>query len=178
MARPWLRARLVDGKTPAAGLPVVVYDSLTTINMNNETVQLIPLPAAHTDGDTGVRFTTADVLMTGDVFRSVGYPNIDRANGGSLKGILAAFDTLLANAGPQTKVVPGHGPITNRAAIQAHRDMVVTIRDRVSALMKEKKTVEQIVASKPTADHDERVGNAAASANRFVQQLYAELGGK
>jgi len=178
MARPRLRARLIDAKTPPAGLPVVVYDSPMTINMDGEVVQLIPLPAAHTDGDTAVKFTSADVLYTGDVFRSVGYPNIDRANGGSLPGILAGLNTLIANAGPATKVAPGHGPITNRAAIEAHRDMVVAIRDRVSTLMKQQKTVEQIVASKPTADYDERVGNAAASADRFVGQLYAELGGK
>jgi glyoxylase-like metal-dependent hydrolase (beta-lactamase superfamily II) len=145
------------------------------VNLNGEAVELIPLPRAHTDGDTAVRFPTADVLMTGDVFRSVGYPNIDRANGGSLAGILAAFDTLLAAAGPNTRVVPGHGPVTNRAAIAAHRDMAVAVRDRVAKLIADGRTDEQIVAAKPTAEFDERTGNAAMSADRFVGQVAAEL---
>ncbi len=188
MARPMLRDRLAKPNPPAAGgqppapapaaaLPVVVFDSRTTVNLNGEAVQLIPLPAAHTDGDTGVFFPNANVLMTGDVFRSVGYPNIDRANGGSLNGILAALQTLIDTAGPNTRVAPGHGDITNRAAIQAHRDMAVTVRDRVSKMMTQGQTMEQIVAAKPTKDFDERTGNAMQSADRFVGQIYAELRG-
>jgi glyoxylase-like metal-dependent hydrolase (beta-lactamase superfamily II) len=186
MARPMLRQRLMKPNPPAGGgappaaapaaaLPVIVFDARSTVNLNGEAVELIPLPRAHTDGDTAVRFPTADVLMTGDVFRSVGYPNIDRANGGSLAGILAAFDTLLAAAGPNTRVVPGHGPVTNRAAIAAHRDMAVAVRDRVAKLIADGRTDEQIVAAKPTAEFDERTGNAAMSADRFVGQVAAEL---
>ena len=186
-ARTQVRARLARPSPPAAGgpapapapaaaLPAVTYDERVTIHMNGEAIQLIPLSPANTDGDTAVRFPVADVLMTGDVFRSVGYPNIDRANGGSLK-IVDALSTLVELAGPNTTVIPGHGPITNRAAIVAYRDMVIAIRDRVAKLMSEGRTMEQIVAGKPTADHDERTGNAAVSADRFVQQLYAEIKG-
>ena len=188
IARPLLRERLMKPTAPATGaapapappaaLPVLTYDARSIVHLNGEAIELIPLPVAHTDGDTAVRFPNADVLMTGDVFRSVGYPNIDRANGGSLKGLLDALEVLAKSAGPNTRVLPGHGDITNRAAIAAHRDMVVLMRDRVTKLMKEGKTQEQIVAAKPTADYDERVGNAAQSADRFVGQLYAELGGK
>jgi cyclase len=188
LARPKLRERLAKPAAPAGGgqapapapagaLPVVVYDARTTVNMNGEEVQLIPLPAAHTDGDTAVFFPKANVLMTGDVYRSTGYPNIDRANGGSLAGILAGLQTLIDTAGPATRVAPGHGDLTNRAAIQAHREMAVAVRDRVSKLMAQGQTMEQIVAAKPTKDFDERVGNAAMSADRFVGQLYAELRG-
>jgi glyoxylase-like metal-dependent hydrolase (beta-lactamase superfamily II) len=157
-------------------LATVTYDDRTTIYMNGEEIQLVPLRDAHTDGDTAVRFPTADVLMTGDVFRSVGYPNIDRANGGTLKGILAALDLLVNSAGPNTTVVPGHGPITNRAAIVAHRDMAKAVSDRVAKLKSQGQTVDQVVAAKVTAEFDEKVGNAAMSADRFVQQVYAELG--
>ncbi len=124
-----------------------------------------------------MRFVAANVLMTGDVFRSIGYPNIDRNNGGTLKGMLASLTLLADTAGPATTVVPGHGDITNRAAVVAHRDMANTVRDRVAKLLSEGRTVEQVVAAKPTADFDERVGNAAQSADRFVQQVYAELRG-
>ena len=162
---------------PAAALPVIVYDNRTTVNMNGETVHLIPLPGAHTDGDTAVFFENANVLMTGDVYRSIGYPNIDRGNGGTLVGILAALQTLIDTAGPATRVAPGHGDLTNRAGIQSHRDMAVTVRDRVQKMMTQGMTMEQIVAAKPTKEFDEKVGNAAMSADRFVGQIYAELRG-
>jgi glyoxylase-like metal-dependent hydrolase (beta-lactamase superfamily II) len=184
-ARPKLRERLLapapaaNGQptppAPAAALPLVTYDQPLTLQFSGEVVRIVPLPPSHTDGDTAVRFVNADVLATGDVFRSVGYPNIDRANGGTLKGMLESLDTFIELAGANTKVAPGHGPVTNRAALVAHRDVIVTVRDRVTKAIAERKTMEQIVASKPTADLDEKVGNAQASADRFVQQLYAEL---
>jgi glyoxylase-like metal-dependent hydrolase (beta-lactamase superfamily II) len=185
MARPNLRARLLkpnpgaNGQptppAPAAALPVVTYDQPLTLQFSGEEVRVVPLPPSHTDGDTAVKFVNADVLATGDVFRSVGFPNIDRANGGTLKGLLESMDVFLTLSGPNTKVSPGHGAVTNRAALVAHRDMIVAVRDRVAKAKAEGKTVDQVVASKPTADFDEKVGNAAGSADRFVQQLYAEL---
>jgi cyclase len=162
---------------PAAALPLLTYDTRLTLHFDGEQVEVRALPPAHTDGDTFVRFPKSDVLDTGDVYRSTGYPNIDRMNGGTLPGLLQAFDLMIQSAGPATKIVPGHGPITDRAALIAHRDMTIAIRDRVAKLKQEGKSVEQVVAAKPTADYDERTGNAAASADRFVQQLYAELGG-
>jgi cyclase len=188
LARPMLRMRLMQPSAPAGGgaapapapagaLPVLTYDSPITLYMNGETIELTPLPVAHTDGDTAVRFPRNNVLMTGDVYRSVGFPNIDRANGGSLKGIVDSLNKLVDLAGPSTKVLPGHGPIVDRAAIVAHRDMAVAVRDRVAKMIQEGRTQEQIVAAKPTKDYDEKVGNAAQSADRFVGQLYAELRG-
>jgi len=188
MSRPLLRMRLQKPAPPAPGgnptppapaaaLATMTYDDRTTLYMNGDEIQLIPLRDAHTDGDTAVRFVGANVLMTGDVFRSIGYPNIDRNNGGTLKGMLASLSLLVDTAGANTTVVPGHGDITNRAAIIAHRDMAMMVRDRVSKLLNEGRTAEQVVAAKPTADFDQRVGNAAQSADRFVQQVYAELRG-
>ena len=185
MAQPNLRARLLkpapgaNGQptppAPSMALPVVTYTQPMTLQLNGETAQIIPLPPSHTDGDSAVKFETADVLATGDVFRSIGYPNIDRANGGTLNGMLQSMARFIELAGANTKVVPGHGDVTNRAALVAHRDMIVTMRDRVQKQITEGKTQEQVVASKPTADMDARVGNAMASADRFVGQLYAEL---
>jgi cyclase len=160
---------------PAAGLPVITYDSPLTIRMNGEEIRLIPAPAAHTDGDTFVKFVNADVLMTGDFYRSIQYPNIDRANGGSLPGLVNALNSVIANSGANTKIVPGHGPVVDRAAVVAHRDMVIAIRDKVAVLVREGKTQEQVVAAKPTADFDAKVQQVAATGDRFVGQLYAEL---
>ena len=185
MAQPNLRLRLMkpspgaNGQTPpaapAGALPTLLYDKPFSLQINGETVQILPLTPGHTDGDSAAKFVTADVLATGDVFRSVGFPNIDRASGGTLKGLLESMETFISLAGPNTKVAPGHGDITNRAGLIAHRDMIVAVRDRVARLKSEGKTADQIVAARPTADLDEKVGNAAASADRFVQQLFAEL---
>jgi cyclase len=160
---------------PAAGLPMITYDAPLTVRMNGEEVRLIPAPKAHTDGDTFVKFVNADVIMTGDFYRSIQFPNIDRANGGSLPGLIDALNAVIANAGPNTKIVPGHGPVVDRAAVTAHRDMVLAIRDRVATLVREGKTQEQVVAAKPTSDFDAKVQQPAATGDRFVGQLYAEL---
>jgi glyoxylase-like metal-dependent hydrolase (beta-lactamase superfamily II) len=161
--------------TPAAGLPVITYDAPVTIRMNGEEVRLIPAPAAHTDGDTFVKFVKADVIMTGDFYRSIQYPNIDRANGGSLPGLINALEAVIANAGPNTKIIPGHGPTVDRSAVMAHRDMVIALRDKVAPLVREGKTQEQVVAAKPTADFDAKVQQPGTTGDRFVGQLYAEL---
>ena len=126
------------------------------------------------DGDTLVRFPGLDLLMTGDYFRAVGYPNIDRANGGTLDGLIAALDYTISLTGPNTKVVPGHGPIVNRAGLAAHRDMILAVREKVARLVKEGKTVQEVVAAKLTGEYDAAIGNPQTS-ERFVNQLYAEL---
>jgi glyoxylase-like metal-dependent hydrolase (beta-lactamase superfamily II) len=154
---------------------MVTYNSPITIYMNGEEIRLIPVPSAHTDGDTMVRFPGQDVLMMGDFFRTVGYPNIDRANGGSLKGMIDGLQAAIDNTTPTTKVVPGHGPITDRAGIAAHRDMIIALRDRVAKLVQQGKSQAEVVASKPTADYDGKVPNPGTTGDRFIGQLYAEL---
>ena len=186
IARPMLKQRLMKPNppanggpapagAPAAAIPGYVIDERTRMSMDGETIDLIPLPLAHTDGDTAVKFVKNDVLMTGDVFRSLGFPNIDRNNGGSLKGMLAAFDTLIAAAGPNTKVLPGHGPITNRAGLVAHKRMTIALRDQVAKMIADGKTQEQVVAAKITNRYEKQTGNAAGTADRFIGQVYAEL---
>src|SRR5204863_458842 len=120
--------------TAAPGLPTITYDAPITIRMNGEEIRLIPAPVAHTDGDTFVKFVNANVVMTGDFYRSIQYPNIDRANGGSLPGLIAALDSVIANSDANTKILPGHGPVVDRAAVVAHRDIVIAARDKVAAL--------------------------------------------
>ena len=185
LGRPNLRNRLlkpvaapggqVPPVAPAAALPVVLYDQPLTVMMNGETVQLIPLPNSHTDGDTAVKFVEGDVLMTGDVFRSVGFPAADRNAGGTLKGLLESIEMFIKLSGPNTKVVPGHGPITDRAALVFHREVIVTVRDRIANAISDGKTLEQVRESKPTADFEQRVGGPPNFITQFVDTLYAEL---
>ena len=185
IARPQLRARLekpVPAATgapgtpaPAAALPRLTYDAPMTFHMNGEQVQLIPIPAAHTDGDTLVKFVNADVIMTGDFYRSTGYPNIDRANGGSLTGMLAGLNKIIELAGPSTRILPGHGAIVDKAAVAAHRDMIIGVRDKIAPMVKKGMTVEQVTAAKPTSDYDAKMGDTGTTGPRFVGQFYAEL---
>ncbi len=182
-SRDQLRARLARpagnaAAAPAGALPAITYDGPVTLHMNGEDVQLIPIRSAHTDGDTLVRFPGLDVLMTGDYYRSLGYPNIDRANGGTLNGMLEGLGTTIGLAGPNTKIIPGHGGTVDRAAVMAHRDMILAVRDRVAQMVKQGKTAQEIIASKPTADFDSKIESAATTSERFINQLYAELGGK
>jgi glyoxylase-like metal-dependent hydrolase (beta-lactamase superfamily II) len=160
---------------PPAALPIVLFDGPTTIYLDGETVRLIPLAPAHTDGDTAVKFEQADVLMTGDVFRSAGFPAAAVTNGGSVLGTIEALTQLVALAGPNTKVVPGHGPVVDRAALVFHRDMAVTVRDRVAKALQEGKSAADIRASKPTAEFEQKVGGPPNFIAQFVDGLITEL---
>jgi glyoxylase-like metal-dependent hydrolase (beta-lactamase superfamily II) len=159
---------------PPEALPVVTYEGPVTFHMDGENVHLIPIRRAHTDGDTLVYFPNNDVIMTGDFYRSIQFPNIDRVNGGSLNGMLEGIGTVIGMAGPHTKIIPGHGPTVDRAALIAHRDMILAIRAKVLALVKEGKTVDEVLAAKPTSDYD-NIPNGSTTSERFVRQLYAEL---
>jgi len=186
LGRPALRAQLLNPRpapgngqvppvAPPAALPVVMFDAPTTVYFNGETVQLVPLSPAHTDGDTAVKFERADVLMTGDVYRSAGFPAAAVTNGGSVLGTIDALDKLIGMTGPNTKVVPGHGPVADRAALVFHRDMAVTVRDRVAKALRDGKTPDEIRASKPTAEFEGHVGGPANFITQFVDGLITEL---
>ena len=161
--------------TPAAGLPKETYRGMLTMHMNGEEVQLIAVPRAHTDGDTMVYFPGLDIIMTGDFYRSIQYPNVDRANGGSLQGLLDGLGTVIGHAGPNTKIIPGHGPTVDRAAVIAHRDVAMTVRDRVSQLVNQGKSEDEVVAAKVTAALDAKIQEPGTTSERFVRQVYAEL---
>lgn len=141
--------------------------------MNGQEIQLIAIPRAHTDGDTMVYFPGLDIIMTGDFYRSVQYPNIDRNNGGSLPGMIEGLGTVIGRAGPNTKVIPGHGPIVGRDAVVAHRDVVLAVRDRVATLIRQGRSEDEVVAANVIGDL--KVQEPGTTGVRFVRQAYAEL---
>jgi glyoxylase-like metal-dependent hydrolase (beta-lactamase superfamily II) len=185
IAREELRYRLAhpnpqaNGQPAAAtapiGLPKLTYGNRMTLHLNGEEVQLIAVPRAHTDGDTMVWFPGLDVIMTGDFYRTAQYPNIDRANGGTLQGLIDGLGQVIGRAGPSTKVIPGHGATVDRMGVVAHRDMVLVVRERVAQLIAQGKSEDEAVAAKPTTDFDARFLQAGATPERFVRQVYAEL---
>ena len=121
--------------------------------------------------------TLNDIIMTGDFYRSVQYPNIDRVNGGSLNGMINGLGQILARSGPNTKIIPGHGPTVDRMAVMAHRDMLLAVRDRISKMVDQGKSQDDVLAAKPTSDYDSKVPNSSETTQRFVTQVYAELKG-
>lgn len=185
LSRDQLRCRLEqpspgpDGRppppAPAAALPVVTYDGPVTLHINGEDVQLIPIRAAHTDGDTLIRFVKHDALAVGDYYRSVQYPFVDIFNGGSLEGLLAALGETIGLSGPDTKIIPGHGPLVKRNAVIAQRDLVLALRDRMRPLIAKGLTVEQVLAARLTAGTDARIPDGAQTSERFIRWMYAEL---
>lgn len=183
--RDHLRTRLVNPapspngqmppSAPAKALPLVTYDGPVTLHVNGEDMELIPIRAAHTDGDTLIRFPKHDVLAIGDYYRSVGYPFVDIFNGGTLEGLLAGLDETIGLAGPKTKIIPGHGPIVDRTALIAQRDLVRATRDRMRPLVAKGMTLEQVLAANLTAGTEIAVPPRAQTAEQFVRWLYSEL---
>jgi glyoxylase-like metal-dependent hydrolase (beta-lactamase superfamily II) len=184
-ARDQLRYRLehpnpaADGTPgkPAAeqALPVVTYNASLSIHIDGEDVRLLPVVAAHTDGDTVVSFPRHDIIAAGDIFRSVGYPYVDLASGGTLAGVLEGLSEIVDRAGPATKIIPGHGPIVDRNAVLAQRDLILAVRAKVAKLVEQGKSVDEAIAAHPTAEFDARVPLAADTADRFVRWVYAEV---
>ncbi|HEX5278855.1 MAG TPA: MBL fold metallo-hydrolase [Micropepsaceae bacterium] len=166
-----------------AGLPVITYGmgAPVILHMDGEVIDLIPVRAAHTGGDTIVRFENANVIMIGDFYRNYGYPFIDIANGGSLKGMLEALDQTLRLARTDTKLVPGHGTIIARDDLVPYRDMVLAVQNRVQQLVDMGKSLDEVLAAKVTADYDSKVeggllpAGSGTSAERFVTEVYEEL---
>jgi len=186
MERP--PAAAAGGTPPArdpARLPSVTYGmgEPVKIHMNGEIVDLIPVRAAHTGGDTMIRFEHADAIMIGDFYRNYGYPFIDTNNGGTLKGALEALEATMALAGPKTKLVPGHGTLITRAEIVPYRDMIRAVQARVQQLIAQGKSEQEVLAAKVTAAYDAKVpgglerAGAGTSADRFVGMVYSQLKG-
>jgi glyoxylase-like metal-dependent hydrolase (beta-lactamase superfamily II) len=167
----------------AAAYPVVTYslDGPVKIHLNGEVVDLIPVKAAHTGGDTMIRFENANVILIGDFYRNFGYPFIALADGGSVQGMLDALDATMALAGPDTKLVPGHGSIVTREALVPYRDMIRAVHGQVQQMIAQGKTLEEVLAAKLTAPYDAKVpgglsrAGAGTTADRFVTALYQEL---
>ena len=169
------------GKQPA--MPFAAWPTETfftgdkEIFFNNEAVQLLHQPAAHTDGDVVIFFRRSDVVVAGDVFSTVGYPVVDRARGGSVQGVIDGLNHIIDVTIPKDKeeggtyVIPGHGRLSDEADVVEYRDMVTIVRDRIRDLIRRGLTLDQVKAARPTLDYDGRYGSADA----FIDAIYRDL---
>jgi cyclase len=172
---------LTGAKTPPApqeALPSDTYTNFSKIRLSGRVADLKHIANAHTDGDTYIWFKTANVLSTGDTFTNGRYPNIDFANGGNIKGMIAATDVYLKLTNTKTRIVPGHGPIADKAALMEYHTMLVTARDRMAKLVKEGKSEDDVVAAKPFADLDVKWAPTELAAKNFTRVVYHSLADK
>jgi cyclase len=172
---------LTGAKTPpaaAGALPADTYTNFSKVRLPGRVANLRHIPNAHTDGDTYVWFKTANVLSTGDTFTNGRYPNIDFANGGNIKGMIAATDAYLKLTNAKSRIVPGHGPVADKAALTEYRAMLVTARDRMAALVKEGKSEDDVVAAKPFADLDKKWAPTELASKNFIRVVYHSLADK
>jgi glyoxylase-like metal-dependent hydrolase (beta-lactamase superfamily II) len=172
LAQDRVRVRLAKS-LPEVALPTLTYSEDITVHLNGEEVHVFPVPASHTDGDSVIYFKDSDVMMVGDVFRTVAFPVIDRNNGGTLTGTVETLGIIAGRAGAATQIVPGHGIVSTREDVIEFRDMVIDVADRVSELVNQGMTYEQVTAANPTAMYEEKWG----SPERFLTAVYEELNG-
>ena len=175
---------------PAAAAPTeAFYAARKPLRMNDEGIEVLYQPKAHSDADSFVLFRASDVVVTGDVMDTTRFPVIDLANGGSIEGEIAALDKLIElTIAPTpfiykdvgTYVVPGHGRLSEQMEVVEYRDMVVVMRDRIADLIKKKKTLAEIKATRPALPYETRYGarTGAWTTDMFIEAVYKSLTAK
>lgn len=172
-------SKLFNRTTPAApqvALPTVTFTDQVTLYQNGENISVFHVNAAHTDGDAIVWFRASNAVHMGDTFFRERYPFIDVDGGGSIEGLVAAVDRVLAGIDNDTKVIPGHGELSTKADLAEYRRVIATARDRVKKLIAEGKSLEQAVAAKPLAEFDAKWGGGFIKPDVFLRLLYASYG--
>jgi cyclase len=166
---------LRDGHYPEQALPTVTYLSNMALRQGSRRLTLANYGPAHTDGDTIIYIAPANVVVVGDIFSNAFYPIIDLTSGGSIDGMILSIDRILAQTDERTKIVPGHGPVATRADLQAYRDMLAQVRQRIQKLIAAGKTMDEVVAAAPTKDFDAKWGSGYVTPDVFTKIVYSGL---
>jgi cyclase len=160
---------------PREALPVVTFTRDVSLHLNGEEIRALHVPNAHTDGDAIVHFVQANTIHMGDNFFKDVYPFIDLSSGGSFEGVIRAADIALGYTNDSTRIIPGHGAMANRADLKKYRDVLVQVRDRVAALIRQGKTREEVIAAKPTSEWDATWGAGFMKTDVFLGIVYQSL---
>jgi glyoxylase-like metal-dependent hydrolase (beta-lactamase superfamily II) len=158
---------------PSGALPTKLFDSEQTLHLNGSTIALKMYSPAHTDSDISVEFTDADIVHVADTFWNGHFPFIDYSTGGSIDGMIRAAETNVAKVTDKTIVIPGHGPIGNKSQLTEFRDMLVSVREKVADLKNQGKSLDEVLAAKPTANYDAKWGGFVIDGNFFTKLVYA-----
>lgn len=159
--------------SPAGAVPAEVVSDTKVLKINNTTLRLQHHPAGHTDGDISVEFSEPEILHTGDLYWNGIYPFIDYSTGGSIDGTISAVGSILERISSNTIVIPGHGaPASDKAGLKSFHEMLVAIRSNVAELKQQGRTLDQIVAAKPTATFDAKWGQFVIGPAFFTKLVY------
>jgi cyclase len=164
--------------SPPAALPIITFAEGIRFHLNGQVVDVLHVDPAHTDGDAIVVFRGANVLHLGDTYFNGLYPYIDLPSGGSVDGVIAAAERALALCDDETRIIPGHGALSNAVELRAYRDMLVAVRRAVVQSIEQGRSADEIVASNPTAAWDEKLGGGFLSPESFVRIVHASLAQK
>lgn len=159
----------------AIGLPVVTFNDTINFHLNGDEINVSHIANAHTDGDSIIHFTSENILHTGDIFFNGFYPFIDIAHGGSLKGMINASDTMLSMINDQTRIIPGHGPMANKADLKSYRDMLQAAYDSLKPLKSAGKSIDEAVAAKPLQALDAEWSDGIFKTNQWIGLVYNGL---
>ncbi|MDZ4700978.1 MAG: MBL fold metallo-hydrolase [Rhodothermales bacterium] len=159
---------------PRAALPIVTFAEDVTFHLNGDAIRGIHVAQAHTDGDAIIHFPGANVIHMGDTFFAGRFPYVDLGSGGSVDGVISAANRALSIANEETKIIPGHGPLSTPADLREYLEMLTRVRSAVMLLVAEGKTLEEVQAAKPAADY-ESWGTGFINTERFVETLFTDL---
>ncbi len=163
---------------PKAALPVITFADSVTFHLNGDELHVFHVPPAHTDGDSVIHFREANVVHMGDLYFNGLYPFIDGSSGGSVDGVIAAAEKVHAMIDEDTKIIPGHGALSNRAELAAYIEMLKDVRAKVGALVDAGKSLEEAIAAEPTAAWDDPWGKVFINPEQFTTIVYKILAGK
>jgi len=154
---------------------MLTFDDTITLHLNGDRLTALHVDAAQSDGDVILWWEEANIVQLGDVYDRGAYPRLDLDSGGSLAGLVAAIETVLSRADDATLVVPGHGAVSNRAELASYRDMLVAVGRSVGDLVAQGRSLDEVLAARPTEAFDAQYGRGAVSPERFVSVLYEDL---
>lgn len=161
--------------SPKVALPIITFTKDLVFHLNGENIHVFHVNNAHTDGDAIVYFRNSNVIHTGDIYFAGLYPFIDTSAHGSVNGVIDAAQYVLSIINDDTKVIPGHGPLSNKAELRAYVDMLISVRAKISKQISDGKTIEEIQRTKPTQAFDKKWGHGMLTPDQFVQILYKNL---
>lgn len=164
--------------SPKGALPVVTFSQAVTFHLNGDEIHAFHIAGAHTDGDAIIHFRNANVVHMGDTYFNGFYPFIDVSSGGSIDGMIKAAEMALGMIDDNTKIIPGHGALSNRAELKVYRDMLVGVRDAIAAEVAKGKGQDAVVAAKPTARFDAKWGGGFLNPEAFTRIVYSDLSRK
>ncbi|MFK5970489.1 MAG: MBL fold metallo-hydrolase [Candidatus Marithrix sp.] len=161
--------------SPKVALPIITFNDTITFHLNNLEIKVVHQNNAHTDGDSIIFFKTANVIHMGDTFFNEMYPFMDSSSNGSINGMINSVEHIITMVDDKTQIIPGHGPLADKKALEKYHTMLITVKERMQKLMNQGKTIEEIIALKPNADLDNAWGNGFLNPEAFLKVLYSVM---